>query len=153
MLIWLHARGAECSTDAMDRAAQEGHLEVVQVRYDAANPLINCSSIQVVCSMMHHRHSSYSIKSINRGIPQQGCGVVLMYQCINRAIRPPYWGTIAALITLFTLFFSDYECNSLVIVAPSDLWPPYIGIPPYIEIPPYWRPLLYCNIYSTQNPI
>lgn len=31
MVKWLHGRGAECSTDAMDLAAQEGHLDIVQV--------------------------------------------------------------------------------------------------------------------------
>lgn len=32
MVRYLHGKQVECSTDAMDRAAQEGHLEVVQVR-------------------------------------------------------------------------------------------------------------------------
>lgn len=32
MVRYLHGKKVECSTDAMDHAAQEGHLEVVQVR-------------------------------------------------------------------------------------------------------------------------
>lgn len=31
MVRYLHGKKVECSTDAMDNAAQEGHLEVVQV--------------------------------------------------------------------------------------------------------------------------
>lgn len=32
MVKWLHEKGFGCTTAAMDSAAQEGHLEVVQVR-------------------------------------------------------------------------------------------------------------------------
>lgn len=32
MVQYLHGKKVECSTDAMDHAAQEGHLKVVQVR-------------------------------------------------------------------------------------------------------------------------
>lgn len=32
MVMWLHEYGASCTTDAMDLAAEEGRLDIVQVR-------------------------------------------------------------------------------------------------------------------------
>lgn len=40
MLKWLHGQGAECSTDAMDLAAQEGHLDIVQVCINDNIPVV-----------------------------------------------------------------------------------------------------------------